>query len=233
MILSATEPTSSAATQQRLTQSLLTLHQGHGLIRGAIADVHHLHRIVMDGYQAHIPDRDTEQPRALLNVLYACRTNTDGTINVITQSPHRPDWAALATTGAPAAAPQQWDMPTTYTAGQQLQFQLTANPSRRSSATKRRQSLTDRTEQLAWLHRRGATGGFTIDHADTAQLAAVRSNTKSKPADQRDTRTDTFGINPVQYSGILTVTDPDQFTRPIVAGIGPAKAYGCGLLLLR
>lgn len=233
MTLSATEPTINPATEQPLTQSLLTFHQSHGLIRAAIADVHHMHRTVMDGYRTHIPNDATDQPRALLNVLYACRTNTDGTINIITQSPHIPDWTALATTGALAATPQQWEMPTTYTTGQQLQFQLTANPSRRSAATKRRRSITDRDEQLAWLHHRGTNGGFTINQADRAQLPAVRSQTKSKPADQRDTQTDVFGINPVQYSGILTVTDPDQFTRTIVAGIGPAKAYGCGLLLLR
>lgn len=233
MTLAATEPTTSTAAPQPLTQSLLTLHQSHGLVRAAIADVHHLHRTVMDGYQHHIPDHDTAQPRALLNVLYTCRTNTDGTINILTQSPHSPNWFALANTGALAATPQQWTTPTTFAEGQSLQFQLTANPSRRSAHTKRRRSIAGRDEQLAWLQRRGTHAGFTIAQADTAQLPAVRSHTKSKPAEQRDTTADIFAINPVQYRGILTVTDPIKLAHSILAGIGPAKAYGCGLLLLR
>jgi len=44
--------------------------------------------------------------------------------------------------------------------------------------------------------------------------------------------------NPIRYStmdltGVLRVTDPEQFTESLLKGIGPAKAFGCGLLLVR
>ncbi|MDH5718652.1 MAG: type I-E CRISPR-associated protein Cas6/Cse3/CasE [Spirochaetia bacterium] len=37
----------------------------------------------------------------------------------------------------------------------------------------------------------------------------------------------------VDFSGILRVTDPDKFRFTLTNGIGRAKAFGCGLLLLK
>jgi CRISPR system Cascade subunit CasE len=37
----------------------------------------------------------------------------------------------------------------------------------------------------------------------------------------------------VDYSGVLEVTDPDALTQAVRAGVGRAKAFGCGLLLVR
>lgn len=44
--------------------------------------------------------------------------------------------------------------------------------------------------------------------------------------------------NPIRYStldlqGSLTIVDEERFRRALFAGIGPAKAFGCGLLLVR
>jgi CRISPR system Cascade subunit CasE len=34
----------------------------------------------------------------------------------------------------------------------------------------------------------------------------------------------------VDFEGILEVTDPEEFAAAVTAGIGPAKAFGFGLL---
>lgn len=39
-------------------------------------------------------------------------------------------------------------------------------------------------------------------------------------------------INSVTFEGRLEVTDAEAFTHHLLSGIGPAKAYGCGLLTL-
>ena len=39
-------------------------------------------------------------------------------------------------------------------------------------------------------------------------------------------------IQPVSFQGILQVTKPTSLKKMIVNGIGPAKAFGCGLLSL-
>lgn len=40
-------------------------------------------------------------------------------------------------------------------------------------------------------------------------------------------------ISTVDISGVLTVIDAERFTNALTQGIGPAKAFGCGLLLVR
>jgi CRISPR system Cascade subunit CasE len=41
-------------------------------------------------------------------------------------------------------------------------------------------------------------------------------------------------FNTLDFDGILTVTDPDTFIKEsLYKGIGPAKAFGCGLMLVR
>jgi len=39
-------------------------------------------------------------------------------------------------------------------------------------------------------------------------------------------------IQPVNFEGILSVKSPSAFVDLITIGIGPAKAFGCGLLSL-
>lgn len=40
-------------------------------------------------------------------------------------------------------------------------------------------------------------------------------------------------IKPVVFQGILKVVEPEAFVQSIQNGIGPAKAFGCGLMLVR
>ncbi|MEA2080768.1 MAG: type I-E CRISPR-associated protein Cas6/Cse3/CasE [Pseudomonadota bacterium] len=42
-----------------------------------------------------------------------------------------------------------------------------------------------------------------------------------------------INFSTLDYSGLLTVTDPELFKAALFQGIGPAKAFGCGLLLVR
>jgi CRISPR system Cascade subunit CasE len=37
----------------------------------------------------------------------------------------------------------------------------------------------------------------------------------------------------LDFSGILTVTDTTQFLSTLYNGLGPAKGFGCGLLLIK
>ncbi|WP_207954461.1 type I-E CRISPR-associated protein Cas6/Cse3/CasE [Saccharopolyspora elongata] len=39
-------------------------------------------------------------------------------------------------------------------------------------------------------------------------------------------------LHTATFEGHLRVTDPQLLTQHLLAGIGPAKAYGCGLLTL-
>ncbi|MGH8457964.1 MAG: type I-E CRISPR-associated protein Cas6/Cse3/CasE [Nevskiales bacterium] len=37
----------------------------------------------------------------------------------------------------------------------------------------------------------------------------------------------------VDFSGVLTIVNPESFGKALFAGIGCAKAFGCGLMLVK
>jgi len=75
----------------------------------------------------------------------------------------------------------------------------------------------------AWLEKQGAKHGFKIE-----RVMADRYNVLSPPH-----RRESMRIASLDFDGFLRVTDPDVFTAMLTAGLGRAKAYGCGLMLIR
>lgn len=71
--------------------------------------------------------------------------------------------------------------------------------------------------RLAWLRRHAETAGFAFSDLRAIELAARG----------RDVR-----LAGVLFDGILEVKDPTRFRQELAAGIGPAKAFGFGLLSL-
>ena len=37
----------------------------------------------------------------------------------------------------------------------------------------------------------------------------------------------------VDFQGLLQITDPQRFKAMLFKGLGPSKAFGCGLMLVR
>jgi CRISPR system Cascade subunit CasE len=77
----------------------------------------------------------------------------------------------------------------------------------------------------AWLARQGELGGFAVDvreiRVPSYQVLRVEhSGPKAR-----------LGV--LDLEGALTVTDPAIFIERVRAGFGRAKAFGCGLMLLR
>ncbi len=82
-------------------------------------------------------------------------------------------------------------------------------------------------EGTAWLERQGAAAGFkplvvTIEGYATHALPDYRGPRKGQPQ---------FGI--LEISGMLEVTDSAAFGAQLAQGFGRAKAFGCGLMLIR
>lgn len=83
------------------------------------------------------------------------------------------------------------------------------------------------TEGAAWLTRQGARAGFkllsaTAEDYSAEVLEGYRGQRKGQPQ---------FGI--LELTGQLEVQDPAAFLVPLAQGFGRAKAFGCGLMLLR
>ena len=133
--------------------------------------------------------------------------------------------------------------------GQRFSFVLRANPIRAKRDENHRQHRHDVVMELKrrlrekgalpresgiaaqagyeWLAQKGRSNGFGI-HAGEVRVDGYRMQRFRKTGEDREIR-----ISTLDFTGLLTVTDPDVFVRALFSGIGPAKGFGCGMLMIR
>jgi len=75
----------------------------------------------------------------------------------------------------------------------------------------------------AWLAARATRSGFVIEEDSLSVDGYIQHRGKHKQ----------IQFSTVDFAGELTVTDPGLFGTALITGIGHAKAFGCGLLLVR
>lgn len=107
-------------------------------------------------------------------------------------------------------------------------FQLCANPTvkRKRDGRKNgtRTAIYDPEELTAWLARKAEQGGFFVE-SDSLQI--------SPPVNQPFYKGGKRGNHKrVEFQGLLNVTDREKFKQSFRKGIGSAKAFGFGLLVL-
>ncbi len=79
----------------------------------------------------------------------------------------------------------------------------------------------------AWISARQKRFGFKV-HDDCLKVYGHRTWRIWKRKSER------MALSTLDFDGVLTVTDPVRFlTDTLLRGIGPAKAFGCGLMLVR
>jgi CRISPR system Cascade subunit CasE len=136
-------------------------------------------------------------------------------------------------------------------AGDRLAFSLRANPvvTRKDPATGRAQRhdiVMDRLKPLpqaeraaargtamadagrAWLARQGEQHGFRL-----LDPAAVRVDGYDQIRIARGQGRKAIEISVLDLDGLLEVQSPDAFLPALCQGFGKAKAFGCGLMLIR
>ena len=75
-----------------------------------------------------------------------------------------------------------------------------------------------------WLAAQGIRGGFVLERVRVEDYSVRQF---PRPGKGRVT----FGL--LDVSGILSVEDPDTFLATLGTGFGRARAFGCGLMLIR
>jgi CRISPR system Cascade subunit CasE len=139
--------------------------------------------------------------------------------------PARPEWCP----------PGRWrttSIPETYFMRRRYVFQLCANPTKKVKSRSdgslpkhgRRVPLGKRDELVEWIKRKGDQGGFIVDEA------TLRTFSRGREYFKKDGRTGLHSA--VEFQGVLTVTDPAKFHETFTRGIGSAKAFGFGLLVI-
>ncbi|MBN9476966.1 MAG: type I-E CRISPR-associated protein Cas6/Cse3/CasE [Bordetella sp. SCN 67-23] len=130
--------------------------------------------------------------------------------------------------------------------GDELEFELRANPvvtrrhedgkSRRHDVvmdaktrakTEGSQPATGyslvRSACTTWLSQQGEQHGFQVDEASLSVDGYIQHVAKE----------DQLRFSSVDFRGGLRVTDQDAFSAMLASGLGHAKAFGCGLMLVR
>ncbi|MEN8264530.1 MAG: type I-E CRISPR-associated protein Cas6/Cse3/CasE [Nitrospirota bacterium] len=82
-----------------------------------------------------------------------------------------------------------------------------------------------------WLVNKGNKIGFELvrdEKRDRRKFQAESYRWHSLPIKGK-----TAGFSSVDFEGQLRITGPDVFTKMLFGGIGPAKAFGCGLMMVR
>jgi len=142
-------------------------------------------------------------------------------------------------------APQVRDFAPVLSAGDRLSFALRANATRDRKGQGRVDVVMDALHGLPkaeravarmglaqqagaeWLSRHGEAGGFhligvNVNDYSVMALPGHRGVRRGQPQ---------FGI--LDMTGMLEVTDPAAFVARLAQGFGRARAFGCGLMLIR
>ncbi len=198
--------------------SRLILNPRNRQVRSELACPYEMHRTL-----AHAFAEDYADERVLYRVDAERRT---GVPTVLVQSLTEPDWSVLPDDRYLLEPVGSKPFALGLSRGLLLSFRLRANPVKRGNKSRQRQGLLEEKDQRAWLDRQGVRCGFQIVrcHAipEGLQEFLRRSN-----GDER-----TVTLLSVRFEGLLQVTDPDALSAAVRDGIGPAKAFGFGLLSL-
>ena len=133
--------------------------------------------------------------------------------------------------------------------GDQLRFSLRANPVVRrrdpirgrsvkhdivmdalctypSGARAERRFDIMRERGFAWIEGQGTKAGFSV-RKDNVRIDGYRQHRVSRKG------ADTMAFSTLDFDGVLEIRNPAAFLATVASGFGAAKAYGCGLMLVR
>jgi len=175
--------------------------------------------------------------------LFRIDPHLGGRVMILLQSAAEPDWdyAFHNASYLLAAPPEMRLLDPSFALSERLKFRILANPVRRVSP----RSLDAKGRPLdkkwigkrvpvphnkleEWLTRKADNSGFHVERFTAIQPGYVYM--KGSQADPRSSGDKGNRLFSARFEGILEVTDADAFYETLVSGIGPAKAFGFGLL---
>ncbi len=224
--------------------SKLVLNQRNRGVQYALADCQRLHQTLMHAFPTSLSD-SSEQVDA--RILYRVELRRNGQIYLYVQSGLFPDWSKLGDSWLiklPEAenpvCKEISGLLTKISPGRALAFSLRANPTRKIESTTKadriggvaknngkRVFISGEEEQIAWLERKAAGGGFDL-------LSSNVNETSEHYYGKRKVGNEIKGLTfgGVDFQGFLRIRDADLFRVTLENGIGPGKAYGFGLLVI-
>lgn len=185
--------------------------------RRDLSEPYEMHRTLM---RAFVRDAEQVPPRILWR---AEPTAAWSEPVVLVQAQEPADWSVLealphylkGSAETRDISPEGWLQPE-----QCYRFRLFANPT--VTRDGKRQGLVSEEAQLGWLTRQGERHGFAVE-------AALVTNSQQLRSRKQDSR---ICVLQACFEGRLRVRDAIALAQALRTGIGPAKAFGCGLMSL-
>lgn len=114
--------------------------------------------------------------------------------------------------------------------GQALSFDLIAAPCKKIGVqglkNSQRRILRDPEERKAWLERKAGQNGFAI--LQCQELEQIHMSGRHREDNGGEMYHDAY-----HYQGVLQITDAVAFRKMLQIGIGPGKAYGFGMMMVK
>lgn len=194
----------------------LTLDPRSAQARRDLGNAYEMHRTLARAFVA-----DAQSPPARFLWRLEAGSNAWARPVVLVQAAAEADWSALQALPNYLQRPieskclmlEEW-----VEGGGRYRFRLQANPT--VTRQGKRYGLVGEAEQLAWLERQGERHGFSVE----AALATASDVLASRKGESR------ISLQRVCFEGRLQVKVLAAFSGALMLGIGPGKAFGCGLL---
>jgi CRISPR system Cascade subunit CasE len=224
-----------------------------------LGDIHALHRLVMRGFPPAAGEPARATYGVLFRVEL---TGPQQPVPVLVQSAVEPRWPRELPAGVQEiAGPRSLEgLLQRLVPGERFRFRLRANPTRRVHARATREADVGRGRQrpeqevacgkrvavhgeerrIAWLARQGEQHGFRVvavrlergQVPNVAIVGQVRGEYWVGAKREDGGARHRIVLDTVLYEGVLEVTGAEALRQAVARGIGPGKAFGCGLLSL-
>ncbi len=206
--------------------SQLTPRVDKQVVREQLQNPYQLHKTLACAYG---------DARQKVNLLYRIE-NIQYTPRILVQATAMPNWDGMRSdckAGFAPNSPPTKSLDLKFHQHQQFRFRLIANPTKKVARIRedgskwhsKRMPLYKPEQQHGWLDRKASQSGFVLNRLEITQ-PQIQWGMKV----DKDNQHHNIKIYSVQFDGLLTITDADQFQQAWQKGIGPAKAFGCGLL---
>ncbi len=198
----------------------LRLDPASAQARRDLSDPYDMHRTLV---RAFAPEGQGEVPRFLWRMEPVQDWQRP---EVLVSAEQAGDWtflqqeAGYLRADAEGLATRELDLSAVIRTDALLRFRMAANPT--VTRAGKRLGLVGEDAQLEWLERQGERHGFQVQ-------AALASGGDMLHGRRQGGR---VSLLRVLFDGVLQVRDPQLLQRAVLTGIGPGKAFGCGMLSL-
>lgn len=179
-----------------------------------LADVYKLHQTILQGFSSY---------QNCDRVLFRVEPEEHNTIvAVLIQSTLEPDWSLLKEKNQGVVSIKTKEFSPQLLTDHLLRFRLRANPT--VCREGKRYGLIRDESLREWLIKKEDKIGAKFIDIVSMDEGYINGNKNNGQARHR------VNLKVARFEGVVRVVAPEIFVRTLKDGIGPAKAFGCGLL---